>query len=130
MLKQSERLFKAAADRTRLRILKMLESGPLCVCQIVETLGLSQSAVSRHLALLSAVDLVDYEPKGKWTFYRLSRPRAREVAHLQAAIRCLGEGDPVVAADLTRVAAERVRSLAPRCSKDKAGKGGTHGRVG
>ena len=53
MLKHAEMLFKAAGDRTRLRILKMLETGPLCVCQIVETLGLSQSTVSKHLSILS-----------------------------------------------------------------------------
>ncbi len=51
-LRHYERAMKSAADPTRFRILKMLEGGELCVCQLVAVLGLSQSTVSKHLFLL------------------------------------------------------------------------------
>jgi len=114
MLKQAEMLFKAAGDRTRLRILKMLEAGPLCVCQIVEILGLCQSAVSKHLSILSGVGLIDDERQGKWTFYRLAKPRIPEVHLLLKTVRSCACDDPQVAKDKAKVASEKIRSL-PKC---------------
>ncbi len=67
----TERMLKAAAERTRLRILALLRRGPLCVCQIVEILALSQSTVSKHLSILAGAGLVEDEKRGKWVFYRL-----------------------------------------------------------
>lgn len=52
MLREYQAVLKAAADANRARILKMLEGGELCVCQIVAVLGLSASTVSKHLSLL------------------------------------------------------------------------------
>ncbi|HEY7569516.1 MAG TPA: metalloregulator ArsR/SmtB family transcription factor, partial [Gemmatimonadaceae bacterium] len=49
-LKQLDRLFRGFADPTRLRVLNVLAAGELCVCDIVEILGLPQPTVSRHLA--------------------------------------------------------------------------------
>jgi DNA-binding transcriptional ArsR family regulator len=112
VLKHAEKLFKAAGDRTRLRILKLLESGPLCGCQIVAALGLCQSTVSKHLAVLDAADLIDSEHRGKWTFYTLAKPRAPQVRRLLAAIRCSAADDPQVAGDLARVRDEKIQSLA------------------
>jgi len=114
MLKQAEMLFKAAGDRTRLRIMKILEEGPLCVCQIVEILGLAQSAVSKHLSILSGVGLIDDERQGKWTFYRLAKPRITEVQLLLKAVRTCSCDDPQVAKDKVKVASEKIRSL-PKC---------------
>jgi len=67
----TERMLKAVGDRTRLRILALLQQGPLCVCQLVEILGLSQPTVSKHLSTLGAAGLVEDEKRGKWVFYRL-----------------------------------------------------------
>ncbi len=125
MLKETEKLLKAAGDRTRLRILKMLEHGPLCVCQIVATLKLSQSTVSKHLSILCASGLAEDESRGKWTFYRLAKPRAGEARRLLSVVRCCAGEDPVVARDLSRVMGEKVRSLS-RCCPPRRGirKGG------
>ena len=114
MLSDLEKTLKAAADETRLRILKMLETGPLCVCQIVEALGLSQSTVSKHLSVLEGAGLVSDERRGKWTFYRLGKPATAKARKLLALVRACAKEDPRVAKDLANLASAKARSL-PRC---------------
>jgi len=70
------RVGKALADLQRLRILMMLRPGELCVCQIVEVLGLAPSTVSKHLSVLSAAGLVDSRKEGRWIYYRLPDGKA------------------------------------------------------
>ena len=115
MLRETERLLKAAGDRTRLRILKMLEPGPLCVCQIVAALGLSQSTVSKHLAVLLDAGLLEDDRRGKWTYYRLGRPETGLGKHLQALLRCCAPDDPQVAQDQVKVKGKKIQSLVACC---------------
>ncbi len=68
-----ENLFKALADRTRLRILALLGNNEVCVCHIHDTLGLPQPTVSRHLAYLRKSGLVTTRRDGVWMHYQLSR---------------------------------------------------------
>lgn len=63
---------KAISDGTRVRILKLLENHELCVCQIMATLDLGQSTVSKHLGILKNAGLIESRKKATWTFYRLS----------------------------------------------------------
>ncbi len=72
-LRDYERAMKSAADPTRLRILKMLEGGELCVCQLIAVLELSQSTVSKHLFLLKMGGLVKERREGKWVHYSPDR---------------------------------------------------------
>jgi ArsR family transcriptional regulator, lead/cadmium/zinc/bismuth-responsive transcriptional repressor len=65
-------LFKIFSDTTRLRILGALAGGELCVCDIGEVLGASQSAVSHQLAVLRAARLVAFRREGKTVYYRLA----------------------------------------------------------
>ena len=67
-----ERMFQALADATRLRILGLLLTGEVCVCDIHESLGLSQPKVSRHLAYLRRAGLVETRRDGLWVNYRLA----------------------------------------------------------
>jgi len=67
-----ETLFKALADRTRLRILALLQAGEICVCDIHGSLGLPQPTVSRHLAYLRKTGLVQGRKEGLWVHYRLA----------------------------------------------------------
>ncbi len=60
------------SDPTRLRILGALAGGELCVCDIGEVLGASQSAVSHQLAVLRAARLVAFRRDGKTVYYRLA----------------------------------------------------------
>lgn len=63
-------VFKALSDETRLRILKLLEKGELCVCDIVAALDLIQPKVSFHLSALKDAGLVRDRKEGKWIHYR------------------------------------------------------------
>jgi ArsR family transcriptional regulator len=67
-----ETVFKALADRTRLRILGLLSAGEVCVCHIHESLGVPQPTASRHLAYLRRAGLVTARKDGLWVHYRLA----------------------------------------------------------
>jgi len=67
------RVFKALSDTNRLRILKMLEVRPLCVCEMTEILKLAPSTVSKHLTILRDAGFIIDEKDGKWVNYRLNR---------------------------------------------------------
>lgn len=77
---------KALADENRVRVLMALTSGELCVCQIVELLGLAPSTVSKHVAILKQARLVDSRKQGRWIFCRLAEDdapaEAREMTSL------------------------------------------------
>jgi len=65
-------LFKTLSEPVRLRIVYLLlERGELCVCDLVETLELSQSVVSRHLAYLRNNGVVSTRREGVWVYYRI-----------------------------------------------------------
>jgi len=63
--------FKALSDPGRIRILRMLEVKPLCVCEITEVLGLAVSTVSRHLSILKDAGFISDKKEQKWVEYRL-----------------------------------------------------------
>ena len=64
-------VFKALSDETRLRILKLLENGELCVCDIVASLDMIQPKVSFHLGVLKEAGLIKDRRQGKWIHYRI-----------------------------------------------------------
>ena len=68
-------MFRVFADRTRLRILRLLQDGPLCVGDLVEILRAPQPTVSRHLAYLRRSGFVDTQQHGLWMFYVLAPTR-------------------------------------------------------
>ena len=68
------RVMKAAAEGTRVKILKMLQHRDLCVCEIQAALDISQPSVSRHLKLMEDADLVRGEKEGMWSKFRLATP--------------------------------------------------------
>jgi ArsR family transcriptional regulator len=68
-----EAVFKALADKTRLRILALLGNNEVCVCHIHDSLGLPQPTVSRHLAYLRRAGLVDVRRDGVWMHYQIAR---------------------------------------------------------
>jgi len=70
-LVEMEALFKALGDATRLRILGLLLTGEVCVCDIHESLKIPQSKASRHLAYLRRSGLVETRREGLWVHYRL-----------------------------------------------------------
>jgi len=75
--KQS-RFFKALADKTRLRILNLLQVREMCVCEIMIALDLTQPTASHHLGILGNVGLVNCRKEGKWVYYSLAYPKLIE----------------------------------------------------
>ena len=65
-------IFKALSDETRLRIVKLLEKGELCVCDIVAALDIVQPKASFHLGVLKEARLIRDRKQGKWIHYSLS----------------------------------------------------------
>ena len=82
-----ETLFKALANATRLRILGLLLTGEVCVCDIHESLRVPQSKASRHLAYLRRSGLVDTRRDGLWIHYRLGRLTDPVLAAIVDAVR-------------------------------------------
>jgi ArsR family transcriptional regulator len=68
-------LFKALADPARVRIVNTLATNPesICVCELIEPLGLSQPTVSHHLKRLLDAGLLEREQRGKWAYFSLKR---------------------------------------------------------
>lgn len=71
-MKELLSVFKALSDETRLRIVKLLENGELCVCHIVAAVDMSQPKISFHLKILKEAGLVKDRREGKWMHYRLN----------------------------------------------------------
>lgn len=71
-MNQLIKIFKALSDTNRVRILKMLEIRPLCVCEITTVLGLAMSTVSKHLSILRDANLIFEQKEGKWVNYYLN----------------------------------------------------------
>lgn len=109
-VREFERALKAAADPTRCRILKLLEPGPLCVCQIQAVLEMAPSTISKHLALLKAAGLVDDRRAGRWIHYRLDtvhrNPWAPRILEL---LRGPLDREPMIVADRQRL--RKVRAI-------------------
>lgn len=78
--KQSK-LFKALADETRLRILKLLEAREMCVCEVMVALVLTQPTASHHLGILENAGLVKNRKEGKWVFYSIANHKLIENMH-------------------------------------------------
>lgn len=64
-------LFKALGDNTRMRILNALQVSELCVCDLVDILGMTQSAISHQLRVLRSSKIVKYRKEGKNVYYSL-----------------------------------------------------------
>lgn len=79
--------FKALSDPTRLRLLNLLQTGELCVCELMVVLDLPQSTVSRHLATLRHTGFVTGARRGQWMYYRLTPGHSGLVEKLLDLIR-------------------------------------------
>jgi len=81
MVDKRSRFFKALADETRLRILRLLEVREMCVCEVMVALGLTQPTASHHLGILENAGLVKDRKEGKWVFYSIADPKLIESIH-------------------------------------------------
>lgn len=105
------RVTRALGDGNRVRALLALEKRELCVCHLIELLGLAPSTVSKHMAVLRHAGLVESRKSGRWVHYRCAGTRARPVVRdaIAWARRSLRR-DPQIARDRKR-RAEILRCL-------------------
>jgi ArsR family transcriptional regulator, arsenate/arsenite/antimonite-responsive transcriptional repressor len=75
-------LFAALSDRTRLRLLNLMDGREVCVCYFVEILGQSQPKISRHLAYLRRARVVAARRDGKWMHYKIAVPPSSGAANV------------------------------------------------
>jgi ArsR family transcriptional regulator len=71
-VRRLEAVFSGLADRTRLKILKLLAKEELCACEVMAALDLTQPTASHHLGILERSGLVASRREGKWVFYRIA----------------------------------------------------------
>jgi DNA-binding transcriptional ArsR family regulator len=71
---------KALSDPSRVRIFSALRNSELCVCQVVELLGLANSTISKHMSILRQARLVESRKDGRWVYYRRATDRLNPAA--------------------------------------------------
>ncbi len=77
-------LFRALGDPARVRIVNVLATAgqPVCVCELIEPLGLGQPTVSHHLKKLLDAGLVEREQRGRWAYYSLDSEASAKLGSL------------------------------------------------
>ncbi|MGE5504395.1 MAG: ArsR/SmtB family transcription factor [Actinomycetota bacterium] len=124
MIETFETVAKAVADPSRVRILKLLEGGELCVCQVTTVLALGTATVSKHLAALKMAGLVQQRRDGRWVYYRLAErafnPYARAFLDL---VRGSLADDPTTAEDRRVLAQVNTVPVQVLCDQGRAALG-------
>ena len=98
-----ELLFKALADRTRLRIINLIGGDEICVCFLVEALNINQPKISRHLAYLRRAGVVFARRDGKWIHYRIVEPPDPYAASIFREVRKWLTNDEEMQRDRSRL---------------------------
>jgi ArsR family transcriptional regulator len=96
-------LFRALADRTRLRLLNLLATREMCVCYFVETLQTTQPKISRHLAYLRRTGIVSAHRDHRWIHYQLRLPTDPDAARVLREVLAAVSNDPQMQRDRTRL---------------------------
>lgn len=96
-------LFAALADRTRLRLLNLMDGREVCVCYFVDILGQSQPKISRHLAYLRRAGIVAARREGKWAHYKIVPPDNAGAGRILRETLSAFKEDKEMQADLKRL---------------------------
>jgi ArsR family transcriptional regulator len=107
-------LFAALSDRTRLRLLNLLDGREVCVCHFVKILRQSQPKISRHLAYLRRAGVASARREGKWMHYGIVTPTNLGAARILRATLAVLREDKAMQADLVRLSKAS-------CAPSKAG---------
>ncbi len=77
-------LYKALGDPARVRIVNLLATTdePVCLCELIEPVGLAQATVSHHLKKLTEAGLLDREERGKWAYFSINSEAMARLASL------------------------------------------------
>lgn len=102
--------FRALADPTRWRIVRLVTDQALCVCELADILDMPQSSVSSHVQIIRRAGLLESETCGKWTYFRIA---ADHLPLLRSLIKSLGD-EPQHSSDLEHCRA-RLKQRAESC---------------
>ncbi|MBI1840239.1 MAG: winged helix-turn-helix transcriptional regulator [Verrucomicrobia bacterium] len=118
-------IYRGLCDETRMRILRLLSKGPLCVCHFQTVLQASQVAISKHLAYLRARGMVEVARHEQWKIYRLPE---NGPAELGLQMRCLQ--DCVQSSAIFQQDLKRLKAIQDECGwvEAVAGKRGRRAR--
>ena len=114
---QLQKVFRTLSDPTRVRVLALLEQQELAVQELMDVLGMAQSRVSRHLAILREAGLLMDRREGTYVFYRFSAPRdgpwheAWQLVRRELRDDPLHLGDSVALENVLRARAARTRTF-------------------
>ncbi len=104
MIEEKTKLFKCLSDSNRLRILKMLQVKPLCVCEITDVLQLATSTVSKHLSILKETGFIIEEKDGKWVNYMINpRPDDPRISSIISTLDFWIADQKIISDDKTKV---------------------------
>ncbi|VAX23369.1 Arsenical resistance operon repressor [hydrothermal vent metagenome] len=104
MQKENTKIFKALSDESRLRILKMLQSKSLCVCEVQDVLGLAVSTVSKHLSILREAGFITEEKDGKWVNYMINpRPTDTRISSILSSLDFWISDEDVIISDKEKI---------------------------
>lgn len=76
---KESKIFKALSDTKRLSILKLLQSGEKCACDITNNLNIPQSALSYHMKILCNAQIVENRHDGKWIYYKINKAGSEKI---------------------------------------------------
>ncbi|HZS07679.1 MAG TPA: metalloregulator ArsR/SmtB family transcription factor [Blastocatellia bacterium] len=99
----AEKFFLALSDRTRLRLLNLMQDDEVCVCFFVEVLQTPQPTISRHLAYLRQAGVVTARREGKWMHYQIVSPSDEHAARIFREVRTWLREQPEMQRDRERL---------------------------
>jgi len=113
---------KALSDAHRVRALLALRKGEMCVCQIIDLLGLAPSTVSKHMSILKQSGLVNSRKDSRWVYYRLveDSERSREINELIRFTISLLEQDKQILSDETKMEGTTSEGLDSLCKSERS----------
>ena len=104
MVEEKTKIFKALSDPNRLRILKMLQTKSLCVCEITDVLRLATSTVSKHLSILKSTGFIIETKDGKWVNYLINpRPSDARISSVLSTLDFWISDDQMIISDKQKV---------------------------
>lgn len=109
-------IFQALADRTRLRVMRILVSMPneeICLCELTDILEESEPNISRHLKSLRQSGLLSAEKEGRWLYHRLVPSEGTRSFY--RLVKSLPDAEGIFAMDLARYKAELGKRTSARC---------------
>lgn len=117
MLKIYLKVMKALSDKTRIKIIKMLQAREMCVCEMQAALELSQPSVSKQLRVLEEAGLVESRKDGLWVIYRLADTAQSVYAdHMHSILRDWLNDDKEIQQTMQQASLADRREISGRCN--------------